>query len=517
MATDIEEALDRCISELQGGAAAGDCLRSYPDKAGELEPLLRTATLLKTVASASNGQAKARVWASVEQSIHRQLRRRRQFVPVHLFSSTFAKAAVATVLLIGISVTAVRVSADELPGSPLYPLKRGLEYAQLSLTFDQMAKVEMKMALIERRLDELTKYSAVNGRVDEGILRAIPGELSRTIDDIGNLPAADRALLAGELHEAWQQREPAMLELESGQGSQVREGIEELRSIAKRAETLAEGPSDGPGDSGDGASQTPSPSAETVPASPASPPSAVPSSTPVAQETPVAEPRNTEESPAADDGAEREDTPAGEHRETDDAATPGAAKTPEEEERESGSDGLEVDEGGLKEVEAVGEPGYLPDSGRLEEGQSREDGETQQEPAASQPDTYEDEGRAGRPETQEPNTVGEDKEQESQVSSGEKVEQEPEGTSDQAQDSPAVILTPTSTGQPRDNDSRTTVSHSDWDQGDRPEPAKVETSKPAETYQSRGQAAKKKSEASDRQKPVGDQKERGRSEELSDD
>lgn len=335
--TDIEETLDKCLSELREGGSAADCLRRYQQQAAELAPLLRTAEKLDSVAAIYDGEARDRVWAAIEQNLDLNHRPAGRLHLLPLSTPRFAKVAAVVVMMAAISFGAARVSAGQLPGSPLYPLKRGLENAQLSLTFDKKAKAEVKVTLVERRLDELDRLSGATGTVNEDLLKSLPAEMSGAIDDLANLPAADRTMLAAQLEHAWQHYGPPLQQLEEGQDASVREHVDELSSIAKRASDITGQRSESPvGSHGEDKAATPPVEASPTPAAVA------PASTSDPEGQPEAEPESNVTAPTTgDEEAEPAKAATGEDREAGSAAEPEAA-SPEPEQMEISTEDVEA-------------------------------------------------------------------------------------------------------------------------------------------------------------------------------
>ncbi len=68
-------------------------------------------------------------------------------------------ALVAAAIALLVVTGAGKVGADSVAGEPAFALKRAAEEAQLSLTFDDLARVQFLADLSDRRLDELRKVA----------------------------------------------------------------------------------------------------------------------------------------------------------------------------------------------------------------------------------------------------------------------------------------------------------------------------------------------------------------------
>ena len=130
----IETALDECLACLECGGSLEACLERYPQLRGELEPLLRMAlTLRKAYARPAPPQeALSRVRAGFLAEAGCRQRalasnKRRGWLnwqPHFSFSRGLATAILTLVLLVGLLGGGSIVSANSLPGDPLYGVKR---------------------------------------------------------------------------------------------------------------------------------------------------------------------------------------------------------------------------------------------------------------------------------------------------------------------------------------------------------------------------------------------------------
>ena len=177
MTRDFDVVLDEAISRLEAGEALEDCLASYPEHAGLLEPLLRMAAFseraladvepLSETASAAGRQrllaaaAQQRLLAAaaaqqVPTAPQRKLvpRPKKRLRPFSLPARGLAAAALTLLLLVILGGGLAVVSADSLPGDLLYPVKLATEQARLFLTVDVQAKEELLTEFGEERRAE---------------------------------------------------------------------------------------------------------------------------------------------------------------------------------------------------------------------------------------------------------------------------------------------------------------------------------------------------------------------------
>lgn len=159
----LAKILDECLFLLQTGRESVEgCLSRYPEYKEELEPLLRTVSLIDTVPS-------PRPSPGFKEELRRKLlsameAKRPQEVFIGLPQRRGARlvfgegwlmrmvAILAIFFLLGSGTVAA--SAASLPDSFLYPVKIAAERAELALTFGESEKAELHLRLAERRLGE---------------------------------------------------------------------------------------------------------------------------------------------------------------------------------------------------------------------------------------------------------------------------------------------------------------------------------------------------------------------------
>lgn len=71
--------------------------------------------------------------------------------PIKVISATFT----AIIIFLSLPATVILASWNSLPGSPLYPVKRGLEKTALALLPNNFFEVQLRLKLIDRRTQEV--------------------------------------------------------------------------------------------------------------------------------------------------------------------------------------------------------------------------------------------------------------------------------------------------------------------------------------------------------------------------
>lgn len=164
----FEEILQNCIAEIKNGQTLEGCLLAYPEFADRLAPLLKTASLLSSALPEVSPsldfeeETGAKLLAAVRakrtelpKKISLPFQKRWAIIPVvPAGRQAFAKVAAAALVCFMLTGGVVAASANSLPNSPLYVVKKGVEKIQLALTFDEEAKVELHLKLAQKRLDE---------------------------------------------------------------------------------------------------------------------------------------------------------------------------------------------------------------------------------------------------------------------------------------------------------------------------------------------------------------------------
>jgi hypothetical protein len=170
---DLKQPLEECLRAMGEKRNLQHVLRRYPAERDQLIELLRLSVDLGGLApstpaadSAFRLRTRNRMLAA---AAHR--RRARRWNPLAALPRpavrlAFAGAA-AVALLVG-GLTSAAASGNSLPGDAFYPIKLGVEQAQLAITFDPMARARLHAQFAEVRLGEASRLIAA-GRVEDGV------------------------------------------------------------------------------------------------------------------------------------------------------------------------------------------------------------------------------------------------------------------------------------------------------------------------------------------------------------
>ena len=170
-------------------------------------PVAMVAARLKTLSPPDPSPAVSdRVWDRLQAEMKEDKRERRPVIapplPVRRGASGARRlhpALAVSVLVLVITLATVNsVAQAALPGTPLYPVKRGWENAQFALTLTPTARAELALALADRRLAEAQSLVA-QGSDPALVAQAVAAALGNLNYAAAYLPAAEVAPHANAL------------------------------------------------------------------------------------------------------------------------------------------------------------------------------------------------------------------------------------------------------------------------------------------------------------------------------
>jgi len=180
--------LDECLERLLvKGETIEQCLRSYPEQASELEPLLHTAVVAKK-ALAIQPRPEFKTSARYQfGSAIREVRYKRGLSFLGWQSRWATAVAVFLALLLAGGGT-VAAAGNSMPDNPLYPVKLATEQVQLILTPSNIGKAELYAKLADRRVAEIV-YIINKGKPEQ--VEPTAERLNNCLVMIANLPLAE--------------------------------------------------------------------------------------------------------------------------------------------------------------------------------------------------------------------------------------------------------------------------------------------------------------------------------------
>ena len=173
---DLTQPLQECLQAMGEKRNLQDVLRRYPAERDQLIELLRLSVdvggLTPSVPAADPAfrlRTRNRMLAAAAQR-----RKARRWNPLGALSRPAARlafAGVAAVALLLGGLTSAAAAGSSLPGDAFYPIKLGVEQAQLAITFDAVARARLHAQFGEVRLNEAQRLVAA-GRVQDGVRQA---------------------------------------------------------------------------------------------------------------------------------------------------------------------------------------------------------------------------------------------------------------------------------------------------------------------------------------------------------
>jgi len=193
----MERILDICLEKMGQGIPVDEVLMEYPQFREELKDLL---TIARDIESIPLPQVRDEAVASCLVKVHDALQLQKKpvwrarlprFQWSRLFyfpSPAWVKALAFVLVAIFISWGAANLSADSLPGEPLYPIKLATEKVRCFLTIEPEGKAKLRLAYSEERAQELVRYLDEKGELNISVLQAMLDEAALVMDNIPRLP-----------------------------------------------------------------------------------------------------------------------------------------------------------------------------------------------------------------------------------------------------------------------------------------------------------------------------------------
>ncbi|MFH1639660.1 MAG: DUF5667 domain-containing protein [Chloroflexota bacterium] len=199
---ELNNILDECLERLLSNEneTVDGCLQSYPEHASELEPLLKTAFIVRRASSAVKPREEFRARARYQfgAALHESWAKgKRPF-----FAWLPGWAAVLSIVLIFLLAGGgtIAVAGNTMPDSPLYPVKLATEQVRMMLPASDLRRAEIDAEFVDRRVDEIvymaskgdvTQVDALIERLDERLVML--ADLAGATGTAGEIPQEDSA------------------------------------------------------------------------------------------------------------------------------------------------------------------------------------------------------------------------------------------------------------------------------------------------------------------------------------
>lgn len=191
----MKENPDKVLDEYLAQLSAED---QHPDDITQLEPLLRLAGEIRALprpeprlGALRATQARVRETAILRKE---EVRRGGLFpgwLAGQRVSLAFTRVLAVVVAMAVIGFGTMAASADSLPPSPLYPIKRTTERVQLFLTSSPGGKAQLHLFFAERRLNETMELMSCCQSLDDTVLKSMLEETDLAVKMIYALPMSE--------------------------------------------------------------------------------------------------------------------------------------------------------------------------------------------------------------------------------------------------------------------------------------------------------------------------------------
>jgi hypothetical protein len=195
-------ALDECLALLQHGEATpAQAAARHPEHA-EMEDLLVLAQALRNLPQPERASPRPlHAWLPAEAATKTEQApplpvagRRLHMLPrrealVHLARRPGLRAAMALAPLMLAWSTIAPAAQASGPGEPLYPIKRLWEQVELAIATDDIARAQVRLSLVERRMQEASSIT-VDARMREGLLMEAMSEVQYLRKAAARVPEA---------------------------------------------------------------------------------------------------------------------------------------------------------------------------------------------------------------------------------------------------------------------------------------------------------------------------------------
>jgi len=239
MNLEFEEILDRCIYLIKTGQDTVEgCLEKNAQVRQELEPLLQTVALLQSVPSVLPSQAfKAQALKRLERAVEEK--RLASKVGWRKSLSRRAIVVFAAVFLLGGSVALA--STRSLPGSILYPVKLGLERAQLILTPSPSKKARLNLEFSRRRMIEVRQLiERQRGKNLSTPLELMSHQLKQAQKMEKKVQAKDKEEVLKNILKATERQQAVLKEISKKAPEEAKEALSRALEVSRRGHEQAE-------------------------------------------------------------------------------------------------------------------------------------------------------------------------------------------------------------------------------------------------------------------------------------
>jgi hypothetical protein len=244
---DLEVILDECLHNVSTrGESIEGCLQRYPQRAGQLAPLVQLADRIQKTRHPTLSVSATK---AIEQ---RLLKRATEIKPSkakpsrwHLPFSLRPLVTVAATLIVVLALVLaggggiVYASTDSLPGSPLYGVKRATEQVQLFLAPMGTGRAELHIRFAQRRLEEVQALAEIKGKVDEETLVAIAEETELALKEVEGAHPAEKSNLLEKLASLTERQQTVLKGVQAKAPEAAQKGLNRALEVSQRGHERA--------------------------------------------------------------------------------------------------------------------------------------------------------------------------------------------------------------------------------------------------------------------------------------
>ncbi len=186
MSRSISEVFEECLELIIKGESIEECLRRFPEYAGELKGLLETANAArKSVTVQPSVEFREQARFQLQATLREQaIKPKRTGFLKWDWQPRWAVATIAVLVIIMVGSGTVLGAEKSMPDQPLYAVKQATEWFRLAVTTSPTAKAELNAMLADRRVNEIV-YLAEKGDARE--LLSTTEKLNSNLVQITNL------------------------------------------------------------------------------------------------------------------------------------------------------------------------------------------------------------------------------------------------------------------------------------------------------------------------------------------
>ncbi|MFH1031002.1 MAG: DUF5667 domain-containing protein [Chloroflexota bacterium] len=157
---EFDDILNECMERLLSGETLEQCLRSFPDYASQLKPLLETTLEVKKVSAL---QPSLEFKEKARKELHTALREMKpKRRPFFILQPRWAIAITAVILFLLAGGGTVAAGSVSMPDEPFYPVKLATEQMRLKLTPSALGKAELYARFANVRVLEIEQMAKEN-------------------------------------------------------------------------------------------------------------------------------------------------------------------------------------------------------------------------------------------------------------------------------------------------------------------------------------------------------------------